>query len=57
MLKERNKLKRYISCARVTQRPIFEFVSSEINPNDNKKGKSESIDSILEVFFYICNMV
>ena len=27
-------LKKYIACARVTQRPIFEFLSSEINPND-----------------------
>lgn len=27
-------LSRYIACARVTQRPIFEFFSSEINPND-----------------------
>lgn len=25
---------RYISCARVTKRPIFEFVSNEIRPND-----------------------
>lgn len=29
-----NSLKRFISCARVTQRPIFEFISTEINPND-----------------------
>lgn len=28
------KIDRYISCARVTKRPIFEFVSSRINPND-----------------------
>ena len=27
-------LPRYITCARVTRRPIFEFVSSEIHPND-----------------------
>ncbi len=27
-------IKRYIACARVTQRPIFEFISSEIHPND-----------------------
>jgi hypothetical protein len=33
-LQEKEKLKRYIACARVTQRPIFEFISSEINPND-----------------------
>lgn len=26
--------KRYIVCSRVTKRPIFEFVSSEIHPND-----------------------
>ena len=25
---------RYIACARVTKRPIFEFISSSINPND-----------------------
>jgi type I restriction-modification system DNA methylase subunit len=34
MLKERDGLKRYIACARVTQRPIFEFFESFINPND-----------------------
>ncbi|WP_420576737.1 DNA methyltransferase [Ekhidna sp.] len=34
MLRQRNALGRYIACARVTQRPIFEFISSEINPND-----------------------
>ena len=28
------KQKRYIACSRVTKRPIFEFVSSEIHPND-----------------------
>lgn len=28
------KRKRYITCSRVTKRPIFEFVSSEIHPND-----------------------
>lgn len=28
------KQKRYITCSRVTKRPIFEFVSSEIHPND-----------------------
>ncbi|WP_027727690.1 DNA methyltransferase [Treponema sp. C6A8] len=26
--------KRYIVCSRVTKRPIFEFISSEIHPND-----------------------
>ena len=25
---------RYIACSRVTKRPIFEFISKEINPND-----------------------
>lgn len=34
MLEQKNSLNRYIACARVTQRPIFEFFSSEINPND-----------------------
>lgn len=34
MLTETSKLTRYIACARVTQRQIFEFISSEINPND-----------------------
>jgi type II restriction/modification system DNA methylase subunit YeeA len=34
MLTSISKLKRYISCARVTKRPIFEFISSEIHPND-----------------------
>lgn len=28
------KINRYVACARVTQRPIFEFISSGINPND-----------------------
>jgi hypothetical protein len=28
------KLPRYVVCGRVTKRPIFEFVSSTINPND-----------------------
>ncbi len=27
------KIPRYISCAQVTKRPIFEFISSKINPN------------------------
>lgn len=30
-LKERS---RYIACGRITKRPIFDFVSTEINPND-----------------------
>ena len=34
MLTETSKLTRYISCARVTKRPIFQFISSEIRPND-----------------------
>lgn len=34
MLEQKDKLKRYISCARVTQRPIFEFISYDIHPND-----------------------
>lgn len=34
MLENIANLKRYIACARVTQRPIFEFISSEIRPND-----------------------
>lgn len=29
-----SKLKRYVACSRVSARPIFEFVSAEINPND-----------------------
>lgn len=27
-------LKRYIACGRVTKRPIFEFISTDIHPND-----------------------
>lgn len=34
MIKELSKVKRYIACARVTKRKIFEFVSSDIHPND-----------------------
>lgn len=34
MLNQVANRNRYIACARVTQRPIFEFISSEINPND-----------------------
>ena len=34
MMSEIAKYKRYIACSRVTKRPVFEFVSSEIHPND-----------------------
>jgi len=34
MLNSISNLKRYISCSRVTQRPIFEFIDSNIHPND-----------------------
>lgn len=34
MLSQVSILSRYIACARVTKRPIFEFVSGEIRPND-----------------------
>lgn len=34
MLASKNQLSRFITCARVTKRPIFEFISSKINPND-----------------------
>jgi len=34
MLNSISQLTRYIACARVTQRPIFEFISSKIHPND-----------------------
>jgi N-6 DNA Methylase len=34
MLKAISPLHRYISCGRVTKRPIFEFVSTAIRPND-----------------------
>ncbi len=33
MMKELSKLDRYIVCGQVTRRPIFEFVSTNINPN------------------------
>jgi hypothetical protein len=33
MLHSISLLERYISCAQVTKRPIFEFISNEINPN------------------------
>ncbi|WCB47059.1 class I SAM-dependent DNA methyltransferase [Nitratidesulfovibrio vulgaris] len=29
-----NSISRYIVCARVTKRPVFEFVSADIHPND-----------------------
>ena len=34
MLEDVFNLQRYVSCSRVTQRPIFEFVDAKINPND-----------------------
>ena len=34
MIKAIGKLTRYVACSRVTKRPIFEFVSSDIRPND-----------------------
>lgn len=34
MLQAVEKLDRYVVCGRVTARPIFEFVSSDIRPND-----------------------
>jgi len=34
MLSGVQTIRRYISCSRVTLRPIFEFVDSKINPND-----------------------
>ncbi|MFN0216764.1 MAG: DNA methyltransferase [Saprospiraceae bacterium] len=33
MLQTIRQLPRYIACSQVTKRPIFEFISSEINPN------------------------
>jgi type II restriction/modification system DNA methylase subunit YeeA len=35
MVKQIFKLPRYIVCSRVTKRPVFEFVSDEIRPNDS----------------------
>lgn len=35
LLSEIAKLDRYIVCGRVTRRPIFEFISPEIHPNDS----------------------
>jgi len=34
MLVNINKLPRYIACARVTQRPLFDFFCKDIHPND-----------------------
>jgi hypothetical protein len=34
MVNKISKIGRYIACARVTKRPIFEFISSKIRPND-----------------------
>lgn len=34
MISTISKLSRYIACSRTTRRPIFEFVSSDIRPND-----------------------
>jgi hypothetical protein len=34
MLKAIRRFDRYVVCVRVTKRPIFEFISSKINPND-----------------------
>jgi SAM-dependent methyltransferase len=34
MIKNINKLTRYIACSRITLRPIFEFIDKAINPND-----------------------
>lgn len=34
MLSELQNLKRFVACARVTQRPIFEFIDVNIRPND-----------------------
>src|SRR6202042_583760 len=34
MLEALGRLTRYIACSRVTRRPIFEFVSSNIRPGD-----------------------
>ena len=35
MMEVLSAMPRYIACVRVTKRPIFEFVSSKINPNDS----------------------
>src|ERR1041385_4177597 len=33
-IKKVSELQRYVVCARVTKRPVFEFVSARIHPND-----------------------
>lgn len=35
MKSELSKISRFIACSRVSSRPIFEFISSKINPNDS----------------------
>jgi hypothetical protein len=35
MVRQISKLPRYIACSRVTKRPVFEFVSCDIRPNDS----------------------
>ncbi len=34
LIKQIHRLSKYIACSRVTKRPIFDFVSSKISPND-----------------------
>ncbi len=34
LIKELSSMKKYIACSRVSLRPIFEFISTEISPND-----------------------
>jgi len=34
MMEKISQMPRYMACARVTKRPIFEFISSNIHPND-----------------------
>ncbi len=35
MKAELSKISRFVACSRVSARPIFEFISSDINPNDS----------------------
>ena len=35
MIEKISKINRYIACGRVTKRPIFEFIDSNIRPNDS----------------------
>jgi hypothetical protein len=35
LIKKINSISRYVACSRVTNRPVFEFVSSTIHPNDS----------------------